>query len=185
VTIPDVVVAKSVVQNAKGLNPELHTVARASSPEHLPDFAELDVFEVVQPEYEAGLEMTRQALLHLRISPSDIQRYTDEVRQELYSSLDAARPDHRTLRLLQHADQHFDLEWVTLEPGCQLVGTSIAEGHIRSTTGASVVGVIRQQQLTPNPGPGFRLQENDLVAIIGSDDAREAFRKLAGLDRVS
>jgi CPA2 family monovalent cation:H+ antiporter-2 len=95
------------------------------------------------------------------------------------------RPDHRTLRLLQHADQQFDLEWVPLKPGSPLVGASIAEGQIRSTTGASVVGVIRQQQLTPNPEPGFRLQDNDLVAIIGADAAREAFRKLAGLDRVS
>ncbi len=179
VTIPDVVVARSVIQNAKGLNPGVHTVARASSPDHLRAFTELDVFEVVQPEYEAGLEMTRQALLHLRISPSDIQRYTDQVRQELYSSLDSARPDHRTLRLLRHAEQQFDLEWVTLEPSCELAGVSIGEGQIRTATGASVVGVIRQEKLTPNPEATFRFLADDLVAIIGSDTARETFRKLA------
>jgi CPA2 family monovalent cation:H+ antiporter-2 len=180
VTIPDLVVARSVVQNAKALKADLHTVARASSPDHLQEFAALDVFEVVQPEYEAGLEMTRQALLHLRISPSDIQRYTDRVRQELYSSLDAARPDHHTLRLLRHAEGEFDLEWVTLEPGCRLGGMSIGEAHIRTTTGESVVGVIRQHALTPNPEASFRFQDDDLVAIIGSDAARESFRKLAG-----
>ena len=179
VTIPDVMGARSVIQNAKGLNPGLHTVARASSPEHLQVFTELDVFEVVQPEYEAGLEMTRQALLHLRISPSDIQRYTDQVRQELYSPLDAARPDHRTLRLLQHAEQQFDLDWVTLEPGCNLAGVSIGESQIRTRTGASVVAVIRQDSLTPNPEATFRLEVDDMVAVIGSDTARENFRRLA------
>jgi CPA2 family monovalent cation:H+ antiporter-2 len=179
VTIPDAVVGRSVVQNAKVLNPRLHTVARASSPDQLHAFAELGVFEVVQPEYEAGLEMTRQALLHLRISPSDIQRYTDLVRQELYAPFEAPRPDHRTLRLFRHAEQQFDLEWVTLEPSCELAGISIGEGQIRTTTGASVVGVIRQERLTPNPEATFRFLADDLVAIIGADDAREAFKKLA------
>jgi CPA2 family monovalent cation:H+ antiporter-2 len=45
------------------------------------------VYEVVQPEFEAGLEITRQALLHLNIPAAEIQRFTDGIRQELYAPL--------------------------------------------------------------------------------------------------
>ena len=179
VTTPDFVVARSVIVNAKKINPRLHAVARASAAEHLEAFAELDVLEVVQPEYEAGLEMTRQALLHLGVLPTDIQRYTDRVRQELYASLGGDRGDHRTLRLLRDAEHHLGLEWVTLDDMSPLVGRSLGETRIRSTTGASVVAVLRGEDLSPNPDVGLRFAAGDMLAVIGDDPARRALRSLA------
>jgi CPA2 family monovalent cation:H+ antiporter-2 len=183
VTIPDIVVGRSVVENAKRLNPGLDVVARASAPEHLEVYAELDVLEVVQPEYEAGLELTRQALLHLGISPGDAQRYTDRVRHEMYLPLTVPSAEYRTLRQLQEAEREFDLEWVRLGEGGALVGKSIGETALRTETGASVVGVIRGDALTPNPDAGFRFEIDDLVAIIGAEKARRAFRRLAEAPR--
>ena len=55
------------------LNPELYIVARADSAEILQVLHEHGVQEVVQPEFEASLEMARQALLHLDIPPTEIQ----------------------------------------------------------------------------------------------------------------
>jgi CPA2 family monovalent cation:H+ antiporter-2 len=179
VTTPDFVVARAVIVNAKRLNPGIRAVARASAKEHLEAFAELDVLEVVQPEYEAGLEMTRQALLHLGISPSDIQSYTDRVRQELYASLGGDRSDHRTLRLLRDAEHHLGLEWVTLDEASPLAGRSLGETRIRSATGASVVAVLRGEELSPNPDVDLRLEAGDLLAVIGDDPARQALRDLA------
>ena len=45
----------------------------------------------------------------------------------------------------------------------------------RKRTGASVVGILRDDYLEPNPGPEFRFREKDLVAIIGATEARTAF----------
>ena len=42
---------------------------------------------VVQPEFEASLEVARQALMHLDVPMDQIQQYTDEVREELYRPL--------------------------------------------------------------------------------------------------
>jgi CPA2 family monovalent cation:H+ antiporter-2 len=41
------------------------------------------IFEVVLPEFEAGLEITRQALLHLKVPPAQIEEYADSARREL------------------------------------------------------------------------------------------------------
>jgi CPA2 family monovalent cation:H+ antiporter-2 len=42
-----------------------------------------------------------------------------------------------------------------------------------------VVGVVRKEQLKPNPDADFVLIPNDLVAIIGNERNREAFCLLA------
>ena len=76
------------------------------------------------------------------------------------------------------AEHHFDLQWFHVVPGNGLIGKSIGEAEIRKTTGASVVGILRSGGLMPNPDAGFRFQENDLVAIIGSGDALTGFQRL-------
>jgi len=179
VTTPGLVEARAVVINAKRLNPELHVVARASSPEHLAEFTGLKVFEVVQPEYEAALEMTRQALLHLGLGAADIQRYTDQVRQQMYAPLAEPGPSQRLLSQLRAAEREFDLHWVTIGGASPLAGSTIGEAAIRPVTGASVVGVLRGSELVANPHAGFRLEAGDLVAVIGSLAAWEGFERLA------
>ena len=56
---------------------------------------------------------------------------------------------------------------------------SIGESEIRKITGASVVGVVRDGQLEPNPTADFILMPDDLIAVIGSEKSREAFCVLA------
>jgi CPA2 family monovalent cation:H+ antiporter-2 len=86
-TVPTVVITQVIVDQVRRLNPKLHIVARAEGVEQMKMLYDLGVYEVVQPEFEAALEITRQALLHLNIPASEIQSFTDAVRQELYAPL--------------------------------------------------------------------------------------------------
>ncbi len=74
VTAPDVVVVQAIIMAARRQNPAIDVVARTSDPSFLAVFQELGVRDVVLPEVEISLEMTRQALLHLHIPPVEIQR---------------------------------------------------------------------------------------------------------------
>ncbi len=87
VATPAIETTKSIVTQVRHLNPELYIVARADSAEILQVLHEHGVQEVVQPEFEASLEMARQALLHLDIPPTEIQKLTDSIRQRLYAPL--------------------------------------------------------------------------------------------------
>ncbi|MDK9708242.1 MAG: cation:proton antiporter [Desulforhopalus sp.] len=180
VTTPGIVVAQAIIRHAREVNKRIRVVARMADPAFFDVFKELGVSDLVYPEFEAGLEITRQALLHLRIPAPEIQRQTEEMRQQLLAPAVAETENYRTLGQMRAAEQHFDLQWVQLEAGNNLIGKSIGEAGIRKLTGASVVGIIRAEQLQPNPDPGFRFQEGDLVAIIGSAEARTGFHRLAG-----
>lgn len=182
ITTPGIVVARSIVVHAKRLNGRIDIVARASAPEFIEVFKELNITEVVLPEFEAALEMTRQSLLHLRIPAQEIQRYTESLRQELFAPLFSGSDDYKTLTQLRTAEQQFDLQWVPVHRGSPLIDKSIGEAEIRKATGSSVVGVIRSHSFEPNPDPDFRFRLNDLVAIIGTDRAREAFLRMSRPD---
>jgi len=179
ITTPGIVVIRAVITQAKRLNNRIEIVARTSCPEYFDLLKDLGVSEIVHPEFEASLEMTRKSLLRLQVAPTEIQRYTDTVRQELYEQWFNKDKDYRTLSHLRGAEQQFDLQWVALAPESPIAYKSIGEIGIRKKTGASVVGVVREEKLIPNPDADFVLLPDDLIAIIGSDSNRKSFCLMA------
>lgn len=182
VTTPDVVTTRTIISNAKRHNSDLNVVARTSDPSFLPVFKEMGVNTVVLPEFEASLEMTRKSLLHFPIPVTEIQNRTESSRQELFAPFFNDGQGYKTLAQLRSAEHQFDLQWVLLLDGSPLVARSIGGVEIRKKAGASVVGVIRDEKLIPNPDARFRFQVNDLVAIIGTEEARKSFQAMAAPD---
>jgi len=178
ITSPEVVIAQTIVQRVRKVNAEIQVIARAPGIEFLEEFKKLNISEVVIPEFEAGLEMARKALVHLHIPAAKIQHYTESLRQDLFASFFRENADDKIMEQLQTAEHQFDLQWILIKPGSELVGITIGEAEIRTKTDSSVVGVIRDDILEPNPDANFRFQANDRAAIIGTDNSRETFFQL-------
>jgi CPA2 family monovalent cation:H+ antiporter-2 len=178
-TIPSLVVTRSTIVQSKRLNGQLAIVARIPGPDYFDEMKDLGVSQVVLPDFEASLEMTRQSLLHLRVPPAEVQRHTDTARQELYAALFNSNDSYRILSQLRGAEQQFDLQWIRLSRESNMANRSIGESEIRKTTGASIVGVVRDAQLQANPDANFFLMPEDLIAIIGSEADRKAFLLMA------
>jgi len=175
VTVPNPQAAQAIVEHVRRVRPDLHIVTRASGLEQMRGFHELGVYEVVQPEFEAGLEITRQALVHLDVAPSEIQRFTDAVRHELYAPLYQLHDDYHTLSLLRHAHRQLELDWVALADDSALVGHTLGECHIRAKTGVSVVAVLRAETAHANPDSDFGLRAGDRLGLLGSPEQIKRF----------
>ena len=178
ITSPEVVIAQTIVQRVRKVNAEIQVVARAPGVEFLEEFKKLNISEVVIPEFEAGLEMARKALVHLHIPAAKIQHYTESLRQDLFASFFNENEETKIMEQLQTAEHQYDLQWMLIKPRSKLVGITIGEAEIRTKTDTSIVGVIRKEKLEPNPDASFRFEANDRVAIIGIDSARESFFQL-------
>jgi CPA2 family monovalent cation:H+ antiporter-2 len=100
----------------------------------------------------------------VRSDQYDIEVFTPQERQ----ALDQMRNTVRGLEIV----------WRRLEEGCPFVGQSLVEANVRARTGASVIAIIRDQQVLPNPKSGTRFEVGDLVGLIG-DTAQ-----VAALDRL-
>jgi CPA2 family monovalent cation:H+ antiporter-2 len=179
ITVPAITTARAIVDRVHHLYPTLHMVARAEGVEQMRTLHARGVYEVVQPEFEAGLEMTRQALSHLHIPATEIQRFTDTMHQELYAPLYQNHQEYRAIALLHQAPRLLDLTWISLAPESPLLGRTIRELGIRSQTGATVVGVMRDGTLQPNPDADYCFASGDVVGVIGQPKQLEAFQMVA------
>jgi len=179
ITTPAIAVTQAVVAQVRRTRPDLHIVARAEGIEPLHTLHDLGIYEVVQPEFEAALEVMRQALLHLSYTPDEIQRFTDDVRQGHYAPLYAAQPDYATVARLQSAHRLLEIEWFVLADASPLAGRTLAQLDVRAQTGALVVAALRQERLLPNPDADHRFAPGDLLAVVGDGDQRAAFAYLA------
>ena len=176
-TIPDAIGARLVVGRVRALNPEVHIVARSVSMEELEELGRLGVYEAVQPELEAGLELGRQALIHLGIAAGEVQRFSDRVRRELYAPI-TRRTGDELLSRLRRASEMIETDWVTVPEESPLARRKIGDLRIRTETGASIVAVVRGESVTANPGPEFALAPGDVLSVLGTPVQRAAFSSL-------
>src|SRR5687768_10098690 len=119
VAISDAVSARVTIEKSRAVNTELRIVARALYPEQLAELANLGVYEAVQPEMEAGLEMVRQVLSHYGKSVAEVQRFTDAVRDDLYGPMwegGLSARYHSILEELGPDRSPVSIEWFTV-PG--------------------------------------------------------------------
>lgn len=178
VTVPGVMDVELIVKRTRKLNPHLPIVARSAQASQLEQLRALGVQDLVQPESEAGLEIVRQALLHLDMPVLEIQRFTDGIRKELYEPLYKLQTDAALLRRLQRATQSMEIEWIQLSGDSPLLGKTTTQSQVRSQTGASIVAVLRGEEATANPGPDLSFQEGDILAVLGTQVQRANFRVL-------
>jgi len=181
VTTPTVVVAQAIVQQAHRLKPDLHIIVRAEGVEQTRKLYNDGVYMVVMPEMEAGLEIARQALLHLEIPVTAVQHYTDEVRQQLYAPIYKSHQDYQLLTRFDNIKNLLEISWVEIVPGSPLAGKSIKDAAVRTLTGASIVGIIHEKVFYSNPKADYPFAEGDMVAIAGNPQERKEFKRLAGV----
>jgi monovalent cation:H+ antiporter-2, CPA2 family len=196
-TIPDALAARLAVERVRSLAPEADLLVRAESAGQLEDLGRLGVYEAVQPELEAGLELARQALARFGVAAEEAQTFADGVRRELYAPIageEAAREGgDRLFARLRQASQAIEVEWVRLSEGQVpeqdeggrltkrgLLGHTIGDLGVRSETGASILAVVRGDEVIPNPGADLALQAGDAVGVLGTPEQRAAFRTIAG-----
>lgn len=68
------------------------------------------------------------------------------------------------------------IDWIRLPPTGRLVGATIADGRLRTRTGASVVAVVRGDTTLPAPGPDVVLEAGDVVVAAGTPEGLRRLR---------
>ena len=180
VTAPVLGVARAVVDHARRMNPSVDVVVRAESADAMARLQAAGVAEVVLPDLEASLELTRQALVHLRRSARDIVHLTDRLRAEHYAGTATPGDDDRVMMAtLGAAARLLDLRWVRIADGSLLAGRSIGEADVRTWLNVTIVGIVRDGVFTPTPGPEDVLGPGSLVAVVGDRSHVDRFEVAA------
>lgn len=180
VTIPDEASALLAVTIARDINPHLPIIARAATEQGVHSLADLGANHVVHPELEGGLELVHHTLLSLDFPLQEVHRYAEAVRRDHYDFDITANDEHRSLHDLLSAYKGIEIIWQQIPPDSFLVGKSLAEANLRSKTGASVVALIRNNQLFANPKSMTVFMAGDRIGVIGEKEQIEALQSLVG-----
>jgi CPA2 family monovalent cation:H+ antiporter-2 len=84
ITVPAFPDVRSILAAGRRLRPDLPIIARADGPEAVRSLYGLGVQEVTSPEFEAAIEMTRQALMYFNVPAQDILQVASAMRRERY-----------------------------------------------------------------------------------------------------
>ena len=177
-TTPIETSAIMIVTAARDLNPKLPIIARAATEQGVRILADLGANHIVHPELEGGLELVHHTLLSLGFPLQEVHGYAEAVRRDRYDLNITTDEEHRSLHALLQAFKGIEIIWVELSATSSLIGKSLAEANIRSQTGASVVALIRNKQLTANPKSVTVFETGDRIGIIGERDQVESVQNL-------
>lgn len=169
---------ESVVRRAREIAPAVHIVARASKISQIEVLRNLGIHEIVQPEFEAGLEMMRQTLLHFDVSADRIEQLSDEVRAAAYVPISS--PHLQTNLLSSMAQTRIDLalHWYTLTANAPIIEQSLEQSAIRERSGVLVIAVIKRGEVQMTPNAQTILEAGDIVAVCGTFAQRQTFEQL-------
>lgn len=170
--------AEMIVRQARHLDPELHIVARATQPGQVEVLRNLGTHEVVQPEFEAGLELVRQTLLHFDMPAVEIERLSDAVRHEHYQPLQAPHANAALLEQLGRARTSLEIFWFEIPATAPIVGKTLHTSQIRQQTGAAIAAIVRDGKILTNPEPEMILLAGDQIGVFGDSAQQAAFGKL-------
>ena len=181
VAVSDVAMIRLAIDKGRRMNPEMRVISRALYPEHLSELVRQGVYEAVQPEFEAGLEMVRQVLVHFGHSTQDIVRLSDAVRDDLYGPMWEGGLSERYQRILEelgHAESAVGIGWTTVSAEYVAGEATLAELDLKQRTGAIVVAIVHGRTVDVNPGPESPIHPGDRAALLGTTAQRRAARAL-------
>jgi TrkA domain protein len=72
------------------------------------------------------------------------------------------------LAKLQQSVEGLAIDWLPVPEGTPYAGGSIGDTEARTRTGVSIVAVLRQENAFPAPGPGFGLEADDTLVVVGT-----------------
>ncbi len=177
ITVPFIATAKEITKLSYMKNPEIKIIARADDNVQLNDFFEMNIFEVVQPEFEASLEILRQALDLLEVPSVRVHELVDDLRKQNDPDFTMEKLDQARLDRIFRMPGFLDISWFEVNARSRIAGKSLGELSVRAVTGASIVGVFRDDHFTANPNASFLVKEGDCLAVMGTQEQKRLFRE--------
>jgi len=141
-----------IVLSARVLRSDLYIVSRAVDDSSIPKLIRAGANRAISPYAIGG-----RRLAHLILSPAVVD-FFDTV--------------------IKRGDESLNLEGIKVYEGAQVVGQSIAELKLREVTGASVLVVLRESRVLPNPDPELVLNVGDQLLALGTMEQLDRLEEL-------
>jgi monovalent cation:H+ antiporter-2, CPA2 family len=180
IALPDSMSTRVCVKRALELAPELKIFVRANQDKEIETLYQLGAKEVIQPEFEASLELATHLLNTLGLSPTIVQKEMAEIRNRHYMDLRPEQSASEVSRDLLQATQDLNSRWYNLPATSPLIGMTLEEADIRYLTGATLMAIRRTSGIEVDyPDAQTKIEPGDRLLLVGESAEISALDELA------
>ncbi|MGH1393459.1 MAG: cation:proton antiporter [Trichormus sp.] len=180
IALPDPMSIRVCLKRALELCPELDLVVRATQDKNIELLYQLGAREVVQPEFEASIEMATYLLTGLGLTPGVLQQEMQQIRSDHYLDFRPERSADEVSRHLEQITQDLNRRWYPLPSNSPLIGMSLGEADMRYLTGVSLMAIRRANgEEIDYPNQHTRLEQGDRLLVVGASEELAALAELA------
>jgi len=179
IALGDPVSTRICLKRALDLAPDLDTVVCANQDKEIELLYQLGARQVVQPEFEASLELATHLLTGMGLLPQLVQQQVEQIRSHHYLELRSLQPASQVSRELKLAAQDLNSRWYRLPTGSPLTRMTLEEADLRYLTGVSLMAIRRGGNEVDYPNGQTILEEGDHLLIVGESEELAAFDQLA------
>ena len=181
--ISDPAATRRMVRVARDLNPQVHIIARTRYVVEIPELTRLGANDVIPEEFETSIEIFARVLARYTVPREEIERLVSEIRASHYQALRPGARPRLTLSGTFSAFPQMHVERIVLGSNAPGVNQTIAESQLRSKTGALILAVRRGDDDLATPDANFRLEEGDVLVVVGQPQhIKAAHRLLTGVE---
>ncbi|UKO97801.1 cation:proton antiporter domain-containing protein [Nostoc sp. UHCC 0870] len=180
IALPDPMSIRLCLKRALELCPELDLVVRATQDKNIELLYQLGAREVVQPEFEASIEMATYLLTGLGLTPGVLQQEMQQIRSDHYLDFRPERTADEVSRHLKQITQDLNRRWYPLPSDSPLIGMSLEEADMRYLTGVSLMAIRRANgEEMDYPNQQTKLETGDRLLVVGASEELAALAELA------
>jgi CPA2 family monovalent cation:H+ antiporter-2 len=180
ISLPDAMSTRNALRRALELAPDLDVVVRANKDKDIELLYQLGAKEVVQPEFEASLELVSHLLIRMGMSFVAIQQQVREIRKDHYLELRPQRSASQVARDLELATQDMNSRWYSLPANSPLSGMTLEEADLRKLAGVNLMAIRRASgEEVDYPDVSTTIEEGDRLLVVGQSEELAALDELA------
>ncbi|MGM3305613.1 cation:proton antiporter domain-containing protein [Anabaena sp. WFMT] len=180
IALPDPASIRLCLKRSLELSPELDLVVRATQDKNIEILYQLGAREVVQPEFEASLEMATYLLTGVGLLPAVVQQQMQEIRKDHYLDLRPERSAAEVSEYLQEVTRDLNRRWYDLPSGSPLIGMTLEEADMRYLIGVSLMAIRRiNGEEIDYPNSQIKLEAGDRLLVVGASEELAALAEFA------
>lgn len=178
VAISDPFAARRAVQIARGLKADLHIIVRTRYLREMEELHQLGADEVVPEEFETSIEIFALVLQTYKMPQSVIVQKAEQIRREGYALLRRGELPELAHHLRRGTLTDVEVGACRIDADSPALGKTIGQVSVRPRSGASVIALTRLGVTESNPPEKVRLEEGDVLSLLGT---RDQIRRAMGL----
>ena len=180
IALPDPASIRLCLKRSLEVCPELDLVVRATQDKNIEVLYQLGAKEVVQPEFEASLEMATHLLIGVGLLPEVVQQKMQQIRQDHYLDLRPESSAAEVSQYLQKVTRDLNRRWYDLPANSPLIGMTLEEVNMRYLTGVSLMAICRADgEEIDYPHSQTTLLLGDRLLVVGSAEELTALVQFA------